>query len=241
MPLEHSHRADAIAARLAAGQKPSYLRDFVYGGIDGAVTTFAVVSGVVGAQLSSKVILVLGVANLIADGFSMAASNYSGAKTVADDVERVREIERKHIRMEPEGEREEVRQILAAKGLAGDSLAEAVEAITSKEETWIDLMLTDEYGLTPNYSSPTVAAIATFVAFVLCGSVPLVAYVFELAHPFEISTAMTAAVFFAIGATKSRWSLAPWWRSGAETLLIGGAASLMAWIVGWLLRDIGGV
>ncbi len=240
MTLEHSHRADAIAARLAAGQKPSYLRDFVYGGIDGAVTTFAVVSGVVGAQLSSKVILILGVANLIADGFSMAASNYSGAKTVADDVERVRDIERKHIRLEPDGEREEVRQILAAKGLAGDSLAEAVEAITSKEENWIDLMLTDEYGLTPNYSSPIVAAVATFVAFVLCGSVPLLAYVFDLPNPFELSTAMTAAVFFAIGAAKSRWSLAPWWHSGAETLLIGGAASLMAWIVGWLLRDIGG-
>lgn len=240
MPLEHSHRAEAIAARLAAGQKPSYLRDFVYGGIDGAVTTFAVVSGVVGAQLSSKVILILGVANLIADGFSMAASNYSGAKTVADDVERVREIERKHIRLEPEGEREEVRQILEAKGLAGESLAEAVDAITAKEETWIDLMLTDEYGLSPNYSSPILAAFATFAAFVLCGSVPLLPYIFGLPKSFELSLSMTTAVFFAIGATKSRWSLAPWWRSGIETLLIGGAASIMAWLVGWLLRDIVG-
>ncbi|MBK8457148.1 MAG: VIT1/CCC1 transporter family protein [Phyllobacteriaceae bacterium] len=236
MPLEHSHRADAIAARLAAGRQTSYLRDFVYGGIDGAVTTFAVVSGVVGASLSSNVILILGVANLVADGFSMAASNYSGAKTVADDVERIRAIERKHIRLEPEGEREEVRQILAAKGLAGDSLEEAVAAVTAKEATWIDLMLTDEYGLSPNYSSPVTAALATFAAFVLCGAVPLIPFVLGLESAFEWSALMVAVVFFAIGAAKSRWSLSPWWRSGIETLLIGGAASAMAYAVGYLLR-----
>lgn len=236
MPLEHSHRADAIAARLAAGRQTSYLRDFVYGGIDGAVTTFAVVSGVVGASLSSNVILILGVANLVADGFSMAASNYSGAKTVADDVERIRAIERKHIRLEPEGEREEVRQILAAKGLSGDSLEEAVAAVTAKESTWIDLMLTDEYGLSPNYSSPVTAALATFAAFVLCGAVPLLPFVFAMERAFEWSALMVAVVFFAIGAAKSRWSLSPWWRSGLETLLIGGAASAMAYAVGYLLR-----
>lgn len=239
MPLEHSHRADAIAQRLSAGQKPSYLRDFVYGGIDGAVTTFAVVSGVVGAQLSTTVILVLGLANLVADGFSMAASNYSGAKTVADDVERVREIERKHIRIEPDGEREEVRQILAAKGLSGNSLEDAVKAITAREETWIDLMLTDEYGLSPNYSSPVLAAFATFAAFVLCGAVPLLPYLAGISDAFAWSAGLTGLVFVLIGAAKSRWSLAPWWRSAIETLVIGGAASAMAFAVGWLLRGIG--
>ncbi|MFZ1681530.1 MAG: VIT1/CCC1 transporter family protein [Rhizobiaceae bacterium] len=239
MPLEHSHRADAIAQRLSAGQRPSYLRDFVYGGIDGAVTTFAVVSGVVGAQLSTTVILVLGLANLVADGFSMAASNYSGAKTVADDVERIREIERKHIRVEPDGEREEVRQILAAKGLSGDSLEDAVRAITAREDTWIDLMLTDEYGLSPNYSSPVMAASATFTAFVLCGAVPLLPYLAGFPDAFAWSAGLTGLVFVLIGAAKSQWSLAPWWRSALETLVIGGAASAMAWAVGWLLRGIG--
>jgi len=117
MNLEHSHDRVAIAARLARGQKPSYVRDFVYGGIDGAITTFAIVAGVVGAALSSKVILILGLANLLADGFSMAASNYSGMKTVTDDIDRITEIEKTHIRVDPEGEKEEVRQLLAKKGL----------------------------------------------------------------------------------------------------------------------------
>ena len=72
--MEHEHSAEAISERLSSGRRHSYLRDWVYGGIDGSVTTFAVVAGVVGAQLSPGVILVIGMANIFADGFSMAAS-----------------------------------------------------------------------------------------------------------------------------------------------------------------------
>ena len=81
-PMEHDHSPEAIERRLARGPDASYLRDWIYGGLDGAVTTFAVVSGVVGAELSSTVIVVLGLANLLADGFSGAASNYSGTDWV---------------------------------------------------------------------------------------------------------------------------------------------------------------
>ena len=103
MTLEHDHSEDGIRVRLAEENRPNYVRDWVYGGIDGAVTTFAIVAGVVGAALSAKVILILGLANLIADGFSMAASNYSGTKTEVDDLERLREIERRHIALVPGG------------------------------------------------------------------------------------------------------------------------------------------
>jgi len=72
--LEHSHTKEGIRARLARDPGISYLRDWIYGGIDGVVTTFAVVASVVGADLSSKVVLVLGLANLVADGFAMAAA-----------------------------------------------------------------------------------------------------------------------------------------------------------------------
>jgi hypothetical protein len=78
--MEHEHSAQAIASRLSGAPAFSYLRDWVYGGIDGAVTTFAIVAGVVGAEMSNRVVLILGIANLVADGFSMAASNYSGTK-----------------------------------------------------------------------------------------------------------------------------------------------------------------
>jgi VIT1/CCC1 family predicted Fe2+/Mn2+ transporter len=238
MTLEHDHSEDGIRARLAEDSRPNYLRDWVYGGIDGAVTTFAIVAGVVGAALSTKVILILGLANLLADGFSMAASNYSGTKTEVDDMKRLREVERKHIRMAPDGERQEIRQILHNKGLDGAALEQAVHAITSNEETWVNTMLVEEYGVAPVIRDPLWSALATFAAFVLCGAIPLLAYLTPLDDPFTVSLVMTAAVFFAIGTAKSVWSLQPWWRSGIETLAIGLAAAGMAYAVGYLLRGI---
>src|SRR5208282_1226275 len=111
--LEHSHTRQAIHDRLARGPRSNYLRDWIYGGIDGAVTTFAIVAGVVGADLSASILLILGFANLLADGFAMAASNYSGTKAESDDYERVLAIEQKHIALVPDGEREEIRQIFS--------------------------------------------------------------------------------------------------------------------------------
>ena len=238
MTLEHNHSEAGIRIRLAQEKRPNYLRDWVYGGIDGAVTTFAIVAGVVGAALSSKVILILGLANLLADGFSMAASNYSGTKTEVDDIARLREIERRHIALAPEGEREEIRQILRAKGLEDDALEEAVHAITSNEETWIDTMLTEEYGLASVVRSPVSSALATFSAFLICGAIPLMPFLFGLDGSFSVSVVVTAVVFFVIGMAKSVWSLASWWRSGLEVLVIGMLAAGMAYLVGYLLRDL---
>ena len=238
--MDHHHRHDraAIAQRLAEGHRPSYLRDFVYGGIDGVVTTFAIVAGVEGATLPGQIVLILGLANVLADGFSMAASNYSGTKTVLDDIARIKEIEAEHIRLYPEGEREEVRQLLAMKGLEGETLEKAVDAITADDERWIELMLTEEYGLSLNQPSPLRAALATFVAFLACGLMPLVPFAFDLGNSFLLSSILAGCVFFAIGAAKSIWALAPWWRSGLETLLIGGAAASLSYFVGYLLRGL---
>lgn len=238
MTLEHGHTREEIRHRLAADRKPSYVRDWVYGGIDGAITTFAIVAGVVGAALSSKVIVILGLANLLADGFSMAASNYSGTKAEVDDHARLREVERKHIAEAPDGEREEIRQILQSKGLTGRALDEAVAAITSNEETWIETMLTEEYGLSPVMRKPLLSGASTFAAFLLCGAVPLAPYLFGIDGAFMIAIFVTAAVFFIIGAMKARWSLASWWASGLETLSVGLLAAAASFAVGYLLRDL---
>lgn len=238
MTLEHEHTREAIRARLNAENHPNYLRDWVYGGIDGAITTFAVVAGVVGAGLSSKVILILGVANLLADGLSMAASNYSGTKTEVDELARYREIEERHIDQEPDGEREEVRQLLEVKGLSGQALEDAVRAITSNRDTWVNTMLAEEYGLSTNLRSPLKSGLSTFVSFMVFGLIPLLPYMLGMSAAFQISLVTTFIAFFAIGSIKSRWSLASWWRSGLETLLIGGAACSLAYGVGWLAERI---
>jgi VIT1/CCC1 family predicted Fe2+/Mn2+ transporter len=238
MEIEHKHSAQEISERLAQDKKPNYIRDWVYGGIDGTVTTFAVVAGVVGAQLSAKIIIILGIANLIADGLSMAAGNFSATKTEIDDRARIREVERRHIKDVPDGEREEVRQILLAKGLTGKSLDDAVAAISSDENNWIDFMLNEEYGLAATLRSPGKSASATFLAFLICGSVPLAPFILFGSDMFVVSLVMSGIVFFLIGAIKSRWALAPWWRSGMETLIIGMVAAGCAYLVGYLLSGI---
>lgn len=236
--LEHGHHPGEIAERLEKGPKASYLRDLVYGGIDGTVTTFAIMAGVVGADLSAGVVIVLGIANLLADGFSMAAANYSSTKTEIEEYEQIRRMEERHVDLAPEGEREEIRQIFRAKGFEGVALDSAVEVITEHRELWIDTMMTEEHGMPPINRSPVRSALYTFLAFVLCGSVPILAYLLGLSDPLPVAMAMTGATFFAIGSLRSRWSPTPWWRAGLETLAIGMAAAGVAFVVGYLLQGL---
>lgn len=240
--IHSAHEPEAIARRLKSGPRANYLQDWVLGGIDGAVTTFAVVTGVAGAELSTKIILILGAANLLADGFSMAAGNYSGIKAERDDYERLREMEHRHIAVTPDGEREEVRQIFAAKGFEGKDLERAVEVITASHERWVQVMLEEEHGAPRVERSPLKAGLVTFAAFFVCGAVPLLPFLFGgLDHALTIAAVMTGAVFFGIGTLKSKWSTARWWASGLETFGIGMTAAVAAYGVGALLKGWVGV
>ena len=239
--MEHSHEPEAIRRRLAARSRPSYLRDWVYGAIDGAVTTFAVVSGVTGADLTARVILILGFANLLADGFSMAAGNYLATGTEREQVERLVATERRHIGATPEGERAEVREIYRQKGLAGERLEHVVDAVTSDRDRWIETMLIHEYGVARELRRPWPAALSTFAAFALCGAVPLVPFLLGLGRAFQVAAVLTGLVFFGIGALKSHWSIRSWWRSGLETLAIGALAAGLAYGAGAVISAaIGG-
>jgi VIT1/CCC1 family predicted Fe2+/Mn2+ transporter len=234
--MEHEHSAEAIHERLLAGPTQNYLRDWIYGGIDGSVTTFAIVSGVVGAQLSPLTILILGFANLFADGFSMAASNFLGTKAELDDWHRLEAIESRHIDLAPEGEREEIKQIFQLKGFQGEDLRRMVDLVTSDRERWIQTMLTEEYGLPREVRSPWIAAVSTFTAFLACGLVPLLPYLLGVRQSLGVSMIMTGTVFFAIGSAKSKWSTASWWQSGLTTLLVGAIAASLAYATGLLFR-----
>ncbi|SLN41572.1 VIT family protein [Roseivivax jejudonensis] len=223
----------------AARRDPGHLGDAVYGAVDGAVTTFAVVAGVQGAGLPQAVILVLGLANLLADGVSMALGNYSARRAEADDSARLRDLERQRIADAPEHARRRLARILAAKGLDGPILDDVVAAISRRREAWIDLLLTDGHGRSLAEPRAGSAALVTFAAFAAAGAVPLLPFVLGLPTPFGASIFATALVFATIGALKSRWSLRSWWRSSLETLMIGGAAATVAYLVGIVLRGFG--
>jgi VIT1/CCC1 family predicted Fe2+/Mn2+ transporter len=237
--LAAEHRPEAIRARLARGARRSYLADAVLGAIDGCVTTFAVVAGASGAALPGAVVLILGFANLAADGFSMAVSNYQGRKTEREALERAAHEEEEHIRLVPEGEREEIRQIFAAKGFGGETLERIVAVISANRDVWVQTMLTEERGLAREGADPLRAAAATFVAFAVAGLIPLTPFLFSMQlERFAASAAITAAAFFAIGIARGLVLGRPALRSGLGVLAMGSAAAALAFAAASALRGL---
>jgi vacuolar iron transporter family protein len=242
--LIREHEPKAVAARLKHSRSPQNVSDAVLGGIDGCVTTFAIVTGSVGAGFPTHVSLILGVANLLADGLSMAVSNYESIKAHNEFVAATRREEEHHIEQVPEGEREEIRQIFARKGFAGSVLEHIVTTITADRHLWIDTMLAEEHGLQREHPSPMRSGAVTFAAFVLIGLIPLLPFLITpLGMPlqFYASVALAGLVFFAIGSLKSLFFGRPAIRSGLTTLVTGGSAAALAYGVGDVLRSALGV
>jgi len=219
-----------------------YLRDFVYGANDGIITTFAVVAGVAGADLSSAVVLIMGVANLLADGFSMSSGNYLSEKSNHDYIDSELKKEEWEIEHLPDEEQREVRELYQRKGLTGQTLEQAVSAITSNKKLWAREMLVGELGLFPSEeaTSPLATATVTFMAFVSAGTVPLLPYIFKLPYypSFTWAIIFTGLVLFVVGSLRSLLTNKRWWLSGLEMLTIGAVAAGVAYAVGVFLGHL---
>ena len=241
--LLRDHTREAIRARLSSPQSPSYIGDAVLGAMDGTVTTFAAIAGATGAGLAGSVGIALGLANVCADGFSMAVGNYQRAGAEHHVLEQTRSAEQEHVLWHPEGEREEIRQIFAAKGFSGDNLETLVQVLTADAERWVDTMLTEEHGLRLAPQSPLRVALVTFGAFALAGLVPILPLAFfltrSLESTFPYSALATGATFFAIGYAKARLVEQPPWRAGAGSVFFGSVAAGLAYLAGMLVGLLG--
>ena len=217
--------------------------DFIYGAIDGAVTTFAVVAGVVGASLSPNIILILGFANMFADGFSMAVANYQASKAHNEYVQMKRKREEWEIDNEREQEEQEIRDIYEKKGFKAEFLEEIVRMITSRRKVWIDTMMREELGLVEDNKKPINSTLSTFVGFNVVGLIPLIPFlIFYLggmlvnSEAFFFSIAFTGAAFFIVGLIKGKIVKKSLIRSGLYTLVIGSVAASVAYFVGYSLN-----
>jgi VIT1/CCC1 family predicted Fe2+/Mn2+ transporter len=218
------------------------VKDFVYGSIDGVITTFAVVSGVAGAALSPTIILILGFANLFADGFSMSVGNYLGYKSEKELYNKEKKREEHEVKTIPKEEKKEIRNIYKKKGFRGSLLDKVVDKITSNKKVWVDTMMKEELGLFVELVNPVKSAIITFLSFVLMGLIPLIGFLISRFFPLFINYAFLFSVFitlvslFMIGVIKGRIVEGNLLFSGLQTMLIGGGAASIAYFLGYFLQ-----
>jgi VIT1/CCC1 family predicted Fe2+/Mn2+ transporter len=223
------------------------IEDFVYDASDGAVTTFAVVAGVFGASLSLAIILILGFANLFADGISMSIGSYLSTKTRSEVIEKERKREEWEIDNMENEEKNEIREIYEKKGFKDDILEDIVRIITSRRKVWLDTMMKEELGLIDDHKNPLETAITTFVAFNVIGIIPLLPFIFlyisgfntlSTSSAFLYSIIFTAVAFFVIGIIKGKIVNKSIISSGFSTLSVGAIAVVTAYLVGFLLSRL---
>jgi VIT1/CCC1 family predicted Fe2+/Mn2+ transporter len=225
-----------------------YIGNMVFGGLDGIMTTFAVVSGVAGAQLNPAIIIIMGLANLFGDGFSMGLGAFLSRKSEKEYYDHEYERELWELEHFPEGERQELLQIYLKQGYPPADAQKIVEVKTANKELWLSAMMTEELGLMKDDSSPVGAALTTFFSFLATGSLPLLVYLAALlfrftlpaATSFLISVGLSGVALFALGAAKYFVTRRNPFFSGLEMLVVGGFAAGVAYLVGALLKGIGG-
>lgn len=240
--------ASKIAHQIASTEKHktegNYIKSLVYGGMDGIITTFAIVAGVVGASLSTGAILILGVANLLADGFSMAIGDYISTKAEKDYEKSERKREAWEVKNYPEGEKLELIRVYMDKGLSEDDSKKIVDIISKNEEAWVDIMMVEELGIVPNDESPIKNALVTFASFIVFGAIPVLGYVLGIRiefirnNVFVFDCILTGITIFILGAVKAKITEENWIKAGLETLFIGGAAAGIAYTVGIILSAL---
>lgn len=245
--VREQHKTEITKAKYSAGFGGNYLRDMVYGANDGIVTTFAVVAGVAGANLPTNIILIMGFANLFADGLSMSLGNYLGIKSELEYIQRQKEKEEWQVKHIPDLEKHEVEQLLSAKGFRGETLKKGVETITADKKRWVDYMLDQELGLkAKSRQNPLKNALVTFLSFNLAGLAPLLPYIFLSLNrnfsldsgfnPFTFSIILTGSALFLAGSLRSLVTEKKAFHSGIEMFVIGALAAAAAYLTGFLIQ-----
>jgi VIT1/CCC1 family predicted Fe2+/Mn2+ transporter len=225
-------------------EQGKYIGQAVYGASDGIVTTFAAISGIAGANLNPKIAIIVGLANLFADGISMAIGDYLSEKSEREYILAEKEREMWEVERMPEAEKLEVMEIYKKKGLSGEKLNNLVDAITSDKEIWVQTMLHEELGLFEDDTNPLKSAIVTFLSFAIAGFMPLIAYVFAsqwaflLQNQFLISCIITGITLFFVGALRQIVTGVKWYMGGFEMLFVGGLSATVAYLIGWMLEKI---
>ena len=226
--VERRHRG------LASGGN---LRAAVFGVNDGLVSNASLILGVAGAAAEPGIILLSGVAGLLAGAFSMAAGEYVSVRSQREMYEYQIGLERDELEAYPEEEAKELALIYEARGLAWLEAKRLADSMIADPERGLDTLAREELGLNPDeLGSPWGAAAFSFLSFAAGALIPLLPFLFaKSAWSLYVSIALTAAALFAVGSTLSLFTGRGALRGGGRMLLIGGAAGALTFAIGRLL------
>lgn len=218
-----------------------FIKSAIFGGLDGIITVFSVVTGSHGASLSAHVILILGVATLIGDAIAMAMGDYLSTKAEIEYQACERKREEWEVENNPEGEKVEMIEVYRNRGMTEEDAQLMANTISKSKKAWVEVMMLEELGLIEVDDSPGKNAITTFISFLFFGIIPLLPYFANQdndSNLFEVSLGLTGFALLFLGFVKSFLVDMSWIKSCLETGFLGGTAAITAYLIGWLLEGL---
>ena len=220
------------------GGKTGALRAAIFGVNDGLVSNLSLIFGVAGAGVDNEVVIVAGVAGLLAGAFSMASGEYISVRVQREVYERLIHLEAHEIGTEPDEEREELAELYARKGIPSDVAQTIATELMKDPQIALQTHAREELGLDPDegLGSPSAAAASSFVSFAFGAFVPLLPFLIsEGSGAAVVSAVVSGIALFAVGAAMSYLTGRSWLLSGLRMLLVGGLAATITFLVGKLL------
>jgi vacuolar iron transporter family protein len=213
-----------------------WLRASVFGAMDGLVTNISLVAGVGAAGASARVIILTGLAGLVAGAFSMALGEYTSVRTQNEQVHREWDIERREILDNPDAEERELSEMFMAMGMREQTALAAARDVHADPDQATLLHVSQELGLDPtDQPSPRVAAVSSFVTFSVGAIVPLIPYLLGFTS-LVAGLAVGALGLLVAGALAAAYTMQPWWRNAIRQLGFGAIAVAATYLVGTLIE-----
>jgi len=226
------------------------LKPLIFGGLDGILTSFAIVAGAAGGGVGPKVVLILGFSNIFADALSMGVGEFLSSKAESEWILSERKREMWEMDNYPDGEIQEMIDIYEEKGMSRADAKIVVTTMAQYKEFFVNIMMAEELELTvppENYKMESFKeGVIMFCSFAFFGALPLLGYVIiPTTFPslgdsvlFYTACVITGIVLFIMGCIKSIFSSSPWYMSGTETLLLGGACATLAYTIGQVIDSM---
>jgi len=227
-----------------------FLKPIIFGGLDGILTSFAIVAGAAGGGLSPQVVMILGFSNIFADALSMGVGEFLSSKANNEWILSERTREEWEMQNYPEGEIQEMIDIYKQKGMEHEDAKLVIETMAKYKDFFVDLMMAQELQLQvpeeDHVQESIREGVVMFLSFATFGAMPLLGYVIipacfpELGNEslFTAACFVTGIVLFFLGSVKSKFANMNWFMSGLETLLLGGVCATVAFTIGFYVNGL---